>query len=246
MIEIGKKYRLVDGMMSHLNGHIVTVQKFEYKTYGLNFYEVTVDDMDDMKLVTSEKKLEEAELKTQEKSQDEEWSKLTEEEKKNVREVYKNHPDWTDVINALVDKFGRHNLYSKVNDWKETFELIQNRFDYVFNIKDTDFYRGLNILMEYKDKKVFDKIIATYKIIEILEYGYDGVISDKEWKSYKDTTDTYYSIVCRDNGTILIELVDSEEQPVNRNLLTFRSLLDAERFMKSTENFELVRQYYML
>ena len=245
MIEIGNKYRLVNGIMSYLNGYIVTVQKLNDKTCGLNFYEVTVDDIGNMKLITSEKSLEEVELKTQEKSQDEEWSKLTENEKKNVREVYTNHQDWTDVINALVDRFGKHNLGVVINDWEDTFKLIQDKFEQDFNFTDTDFYRGLNILMENEDKKLFNKIIATYKIIEIMRFSYGDVISDDEWKSYKESPYTYYSIVCRDNGTILIKLVD-DDRPIDRSLLTFRSLPEAERFMKSTTNFELIKQYYML
>lgn len=54
----GEKYRITDGIMKHLIGKTVTINRFRGESMGKKFWEVTIDDMNNCPLVCSEKVLE--------------------------------------------------------------------------------------------------------------------------------------------------------------------------------------------
>ena len=54
----GDKCKITDSIMTHLIGKTVTIKDFKYESSGINFYDVTIDDMNDCPLVASEKVLE--------------------------------------------------------------------------------------------------------------------------------------------------------------------------------------------
>ena len=54
----GDKYKITDSIMSHLIGKVVTIKNLKYTSCSRNFYDVTVDDMDGMALVTTDRVLE--------------------------------------------------------------------------------------------------------------------------------------------------------------------------------------------
>lgn len=54
----GDKCKITDSIMTHLIGKTVTIKDFKYESSGINFYDVTVDDMNDCPLVASERVLE--------------------------------------------------------------------------------------------------------------------------------------------------------------------------------------------
>lgn len=58
MMKKGDKCRITDSMMKHLIGKTVTIKNFKHCINGINFYDCTIDDMNDCPLVSSEKVLE--------------------------------------------------------------------------------------------------------------------------------------------------------------------------------------------
>ena len=55
---IGDKCKIIDSIMTHLIDKTVTIKNFKYESSGVNFYDVTIDDMNDCPLVASERVLE--------------------------------------------------------------------------------------------------------------------------------------------------------------------------------------------
>ena len=53
----GDKCKITDSIMTHLIGKIVTIKEFKYNSFGINFYDVTIDDMNNCPLVASERVL---------------------------------------------------------------------------------------------------------------------------------------------------------------------------------------------
>lgn len=58
LLKQGDKYRITDSVMRHLIGKTVTIQSLSVISAGVNFYNTTIDDMNDCPLVCSEKVLE--------------------------------------------------------------------------------------------------------------------------------------------------------------------------------------------
>ena len=58
LLKKGEKYRITDNIMMHLIGKTVTIKSFRETINGKNFYNVTIDDMNDCPLICSEKVLE--------------------------------------------------------------------------------------------------------------------------------------------------------------------------------------------
>lgn len=54
----GDKCKITDSIMTHLIGKTVTIKDFKYESSGMNFYDVTIDDMNNCPLVASERVLE--------------------------------------------------------------------------------------------------------------------------------------------------------------------------------------------
>lgn len=58
MLKPQEKYRITDSIMKHLVGKVVTIKNFKYTDSGRNFYDVTIDDMNNCPLVCTDRVLE--------------------------------------------------------------------------------------------------------------------------------------------------------------------------------------------
>lgn len=57
LLKNGEKYKITDSIMMHLIGKTVTIKNFRETINGKNFYNVTIDNMNDCPLVCSDKVL---------------------------------------------------------------------------------------------------------------------------------------------------------------------------------------------
>lgn len=164
-------------------------------------------------------------------TQNTEWNMCTEQEQQNVLEIYNNHPEWTDVINALENKFGKHNLQPKpkIRTWSDVE-------------KEKDSYKSMigYLLSFSNDVKLNKKLAATLQIQKLIELGYGGTVTAEEWK--KDGQDKgFYSVWANAEGEIECTLVyDSIE------FISFHTRTQAEEFISYPENRELVKMYHLL
>lgn len=166
-------------------------------------------------------------------TQDIEWNKCTKQEQENILEIYNNHPEWEDVINALEDKFGKHNLQPKpkIKTWEDMVKQYPHFKDDIDKLE-RDILYGWNKLRE--------KLIACYKIAKLIEIAYGGMVNEEEYD-----TKVFYNIVAnRKDKKIELNIVSNYDAV--GNILTFRSYESAYEFMSYPENVELIKQYYMI
>ena len=191
--------------------------------------------------------------------QDKLWNELSEESKCKIQQNYNTLQmglstglledeylaEQIGKIKELEELFGSHNLNPKpqIKTWEDVEVNSSDDELEAFESLFGDICCGPG--MGHGSAPICRKLIATYKIAKLIELSYGGMVSEEEWREYKDGLDSYYSIVCRDNGTILIEFVDAES-PINRNFLTFHSKELAEDFMSYESNRLLVQQYFLM
>ena len=164
--------------------------------------------------------------------QNQRWTDLTDKEKENIKHIYNDHPEWEDVINALENEFGKHNLQPErgIKTWKDIEEN---------NLIDETLEEQLGALSYWngKTKAICDKCSAALKIAKLIELGYGGMITDEEWNQVEDVP-----CVLWDNATNTWTIRYSR----NREFISFRSTSQAEEFMSYVENQRLIEQYYMV
>lgn len=79
---------------------------------------------------------------------------------------------------------------------------------------------------------------ALLKIRQLIEVGYGGNVTDKEWRS-KDAY--YYTIVSNTKGCLKVEDIQ-----FNRSLIAFHTVDQAREFLSHPENVELLKDYFMV
>lgn len=167
----------------------------------------------------------------------ESFEKLTEEEKKKLRQIYKDMKEEPSLAYAheyaekcewLEDYFGKENLQPKIKTW-EDLEMEYGDFDWYIG-GNTSIVSGI----------LTKKVIATLKIAKLIELGYGGMVTEEEWME-NGHNKGFYSIWADAKGKIECTLVyDSKE------FIAFHTQQQAEEFLSYPKNVELLKQYYMV
>lgn len=92
------------------------------------------------------------------------------------------------------------------------------------------------------DSKVINKVIATLKISKIIEFGYEGMPTEENWRHDLNEGLGIYTIVW--DPTEKLFYIHYEMN--YKSDLAFGSDDLAEEFMSYPENIELLRQFYMI
>lgn len=165
------------------------------------------------------------------------WDKFSEEEKDSIRKEYdyvrtsKDHDCGFRRV-ELEKVFGKENLQPepKIKTWEDVVKEYPHFKDDIDNLK-------YNIL--YGWNGLSDKIIATYKIAKLIEFGYGGMMTEEEWK---DGT-VKFVIKCTPNEKSYLY----EDEICNDiEFIAFHTYKQREEFMSYPENVKLVEQYYMI
>lgn len=173
--------------------------------------------------------------------QDTEWNKCTEQEQQNILEIYNKHPEWLDVINALEDKFGKHNLQPepKIKTWKDLEKSGVEVYSSWGKL-------GADITATRPSEKIINKCIATLKIAKLFEFGYGGMVSNEEWE---DNTCLKYYIVLEINkgrDRVMKPSIQCNYEADEKHFIAFHTKQQAEEFMSYNDNRKLIEQYYMI
>lgn len=184
------------------------------------------------------------------------WDKFPEEEKNDLRKFYndklsnaKGAEDrgFYDLAESIKDEakemewiFGKKNLLEpKAKTWRD-IEVFYTDVD----IELGRFTKSLGNYSHYSSQ-LLEKCVATLKITKLIELGYGGAITDKEYNTYKNSSNVYFNILCEHNGMLTIKRLSNDDE-VFRNILTFRSFELAKEFMSYSGNVKLIKQYYMI
>lgn len=183
--------------------------------------------------------------------QDNLWNDLSEETKKEYREKYKSNladskkylmGDVLDksimrseiIVKELETMFGVHNLNPQlqIKTWEDVARLHPEI--------DTDLNEGIQELCNHYKNCGIQYIIkchATLKIQKLIELGYGGIVSRKEWEN--DKTNKY-----------CVEINNNELEYTHYTttycFIAFHTLKQREEFMSHKSNRKLVKQYYMI
>ena len=165
------------------------------------------------------------------------FDKFTKEEKREIRKQYKLLKKYIDVASktsisewydgkfkGLEELFGKETLQSepKIKVWSDVL--------YQTNIN------SFEIVHPDCDDKLTKKLEATYKIKWLIELGYGGMITEKEWK---DASREKFAVIY---FTTQLEMATSYTR---RHFIAFHTIEQRERFLSYPENVELIKQYYM-
>lgn len=159
------------------------------------------------------------------------FEKFTEEEKKKNRVRYQRALTNGDgkLVHELENLFGKENLQPelKIKTWKDVQEMNEN----------SNFFIRIDGNLELS-VKVYAKCIAVLKIAKLIEFGYGGMVTNKEWEHYHTHK---YCVVLDFNGNPTIECRKGN----TREFIAFHTQQQAEEFMSYPENRTLVEHYYM-
>lgn len=169
--------------------------------------------------------------------EDYKWSQLSEDDKDYYQVLYID-PNTREVIkNCLIKNFGEHNLQPKpkIKTWNDFLEEVHK--DSNWSHRD-EFY---DLPMYDMDDKIKAKIIAAGRIAKLIELGYGGSVTAKEWKE----NGAWQIIPYRENYDEKFKLkIVMDFQ--HKSFISFHEEEQAKEFMSYHENNKLAQQYYML
>ncbi|MCH5167887.1 MAG: hypothetical protein J1F35_08415 [Erysipelotrichales bacterium] len=171
------------------------------------------------------------------------FEKLTKEEKKKLRKIYKDMKkeptlayayEYAEKCKWLEELFDKENLQPEPKTWEDVLKLYPARVTGVVGLElELKGVPGIN-------DKIAQKIIAATKLAKLIELGYGGMVTDEEWK---DTNDKYIVALHYEKGEAILE----KRTVCNyKCFIAFRTYEQRELFMAYPENRELVEQYYMI
>ena len=181
------------------------------------------------------------------KTQDRNWNNLTEEEKNVYRDLYQkclNHVKNDDGYSkglyqgeliTIVDIFGEDNLLTKATP--KTWEGFVRHFH-----KDTDW----NPKNEFCDLPMYglsdalrNKLIAMAKIGKLIEVGYGGNVTKKEWEDFNCRK--YVIKYCPQDER---KFIASDYCMGEYEFIAFHNPKQLDEFMTYESNKELLKQYF--
>lgn len=166
------------------------------------------------------------------------WNELSEQSKDRIRQEYDSlqRLDKKERIYELELLFGKENLSPKpkIKTWEDLEKNIGIKLEYHHNVAgDKVVLNGFmtDIIVQ---EKVIKKVIATLKIAKLIELGYGGIVTNKEWKD--------------DNNKYAIEFCNNElVKRVTRywnTFITFHTKEQRDEFFEHNE--QLCKDYYMI
>ena len=186
--------------------------------------------------------------------QDKLWNDLSEETREAYREKYKFHlvdsqknlmgDDWDKniirsqtIVKELETMFGEHNLNPKPPTPKTWEDVEKDRED-----EDCYFCEiGNAIHKNYVEGKLAAKLLATYKIAKLIDLGYGGQITDKEWENSDINKFSIVPYDTKEGLKIVTHIFNSDKR-----FISFHTLSQAEEFISYKSNIKLAKQYYIM
>ena len=186
--------------------------------------------------------------------QDKRWNDLAEKKKQEYRDNYNNAQNASynffalEYISLMNTTYGSHNLQPKPLTPK-TWEDVDNNTKSIVQVEgfDTAFREILDIHINthYLNTNFAYKIIATIQIAKLIDLGYGGMVTEKEWED--DNVAKYAISTCIINDKILnIKKVDIYSYNSEKYFIAFHTSEQREEFMSYPENVKLVEQYHMI
>ena len=173
------------------------------------------------------------------------WSRLSEESKNEIKELYRYAKEavkescfGNTVPTDLMEKrYGFHNLNElhKIRIWADVEKLKDNQVEH--NDMSMLIKQCGSIYYEHIPDKVVRKAVATLKIYKLIELGYGGNITEKEWMS---DYENIYSVFSDAEG-----VVREIDGCGFKHFVSFHTPEQREEFMSYPENRELVKEYYI-
>lgn len=161
------------------------------------------------------------------------FEKFTEEEKKKLRDEYNSSYRTPNDRYILECTFGKENLQTEpeIKTWED---VMNEHPEYEFDII------TVNNLVSI-DFVVATKIVATYKIAKLIELGYGGIVSKKEYEE----NGAWQIIPYREayNEKLKLKIIYGFQ---HKSFVSFHDEEQAEEFMSYPENVKLVEQYHMI
>lgn len=174
----------------------------------------------------------------------ESFEKLTRDEKKKLRQIYKDMKEEPSLVYAheyaekcewLEDYFGEENLQFSIKTWEDVMDNLNE-----IEKDDIQSYIGeicCGPSMNHGSNLICRKMIATYEIAKLIEIGYGGIISKEEWEN-EDIRK--FSIVR------FKENLSYGEGRSAYEFVSFHTPEQREEFMSYESNRKLLEQYYMM
>lgn len=164
------------------------------------------------------------------------WSELSESSKDFIRDSFpiedKEEGGYDLALAEVLDKvFGLDNVFPEpvIKTWKDVQDMNE----------DSNFFVQINDNLELPEK-VYDKCKATMKIKKIIDLGYNGSITDEEWRN--DKMEKFRVIPFKHGGFQVIRCYSIQQ----KDILAFRTRKLAEEFISYDSNNNLAERYYML
>lgn len=157
------------------------------------------------------------------------WDNMSNKEKEEILRHYRavKAIDNIEYITIYETLFGKENLQPKIRTWIDVLNQTDIH-DFVINHPDCD-------------NKLKLKLEAIYKISKLIELGYGGMVTEKEWKD--DTVRKECIVPC--------DVIDglkltTHYYPSDKRFIAFHTKEQAEEFVYYSENEQLIQQYYMI
>lgn len=169
----------------------------------------------------------------------ESFSKFTEEEKKALRDFFKSSAQ----TYPLAKVFEQDDLIDPNRPVVEIWDDMENAYEEI----DNNFVMYEESLYDIIcDTNLYGKLLATYQIHYLIEYGYGGVITNDEWKAastFKDENAVWSIYTEYTPDGIQFKIDKNYADPF---FVSFHTKNQAERFLSHNENIKLIKEYYMI
>lgn len=175
------------------------------------------------------------------------WDNMPIEEKEKIISDYQ---EYARLCEEGIDEFDRNDNYSRKSELEQLVgkENLQPKpktpkvwgdMEALHEEIDTAFVELEESLCNIDCKtKLFNKILATYQIQHLIEFGYGGMVTEEEWKDGNVEKASIVYLPYKKNFDLLYNSHRKE-------FITFHSKRQAEEFMSYPENRALAEQYYL-
>ena len=168
------------------------------------------------------------------------WSDLPEEKREQFRSMFEDEKTNKSYLKALQDCFGEHNLAprSPIEVWTD-FESNED-----YEEIDSAFVEFEEFLNTYISGSANYKLLATYQINELIEHGYGGRVTSKEWRD--ESLDKFVIVPEKDGQRDVTFVVRAVKHMDANHFIAFHTKEQAKKFIAFPSNIQLARYYYML
>lgn len=163
------------------------------------------------------------------------WNELSEESKEYIRKLFNEYEPICEAdlirMNLMSDLFGKENLKPQIKTWDDLEKYDKVRSDLYAPVFSE--LSACNIL----PKGLFNKLVATIQIAELINTSYGGIVTNEEWADS--------SIV---KHTIWYDSIDKEfcknSSCREKTFLSFHTVEQRNEFLENNES--LCKDYFMI